>query len=268
MKAVLSREGEAMISRLAAERGLLAFDFDGTLAPIVEDRALASMRPVTRGLLRVAALLYPCAVISGRERTDVAQRVASVPLLEVIGNHGADTMSMRLDPKIRVRVKSWVGALEDSLGDIPGIDIERKSCSVAIHYRSASVGPVGVARITTLATTLPGSRVFGGDAVINVVPAEAPSKGDAIEDLARRQSARAVMFVGDDVTDEDAFRSPVVTYPIRVGRARRSAATWYIDDQLQIDAVLRLLVKARARHSFPSDDWLPSRAPGGTGDDP
>jgi trehalose 6-phosphate phosphatase len=254
-----------MIARFAADRGLLVFDFDGTLAPIVQDRTLASMRPVTRGLLRVAALLYPCAVISGRDRKDVATRLTGVPLADVVGNHGADTRLARPDARTRIRVRSWVGALETALRDAPGVDIEAKAFSVADHTRSAGLSADQNARIAALASRLPGSRVFGGDGVVNVVPLESPSKGDAVEDLARRHRARSVMFVGDDVTDEDAFRSPVVTCSICVGRAHRSAALWFLEGQRQVDALLLELVKARARHAF-GEDWLrgpdPSRGGG------
>jgi trehalose 6-phosphate phosphatase len=245
VKPVRSPEGDEMIGTLAATRGLLVFDFDGTLAPIIEERALASMRPTTAGLVRLAALLYPCAVISGRDRSDVGRRVASAPLVEVIGNHGAESGTTSVDPRIRVRVTSWVAALEALLPQVPGLEIERKACSVAIHHRSAALSRFAVGKLEALVAKLPGSRVFGGDAVINVVPREAASKGDAIADLASRQGTRTVMFVGDDVTDEDAFRSPVVTYPVRVGRSRQSAATWFIEDQAHVDVLLRTLVQAR-----------------------
>jgi trehalose 6-phosphate phosphatase len=65
VKHILSRDHEGMLARLAGARALLAFDFDGTLAPIVADRHRAVMRQRTRSLLATAAKLYPCAVISG-----------------------------------------------------------------------------------------------------------------------------------------------------------------------------------------------------------
>jgi trehalose 6-phosphate phosphatase len=197
-------------------------------------------------------------VISGRDRSDVAARLAGIPLVEVVGNHGADTRLSRPDARTRVRVRSWVGALEAALRDAPGVEIERKAFSVAVHTRSAGLSEEARAKIAALASRLPGSRVFGGDEVVNVVPLEAPSKGDAVEELARRHRAPSVMFVGDDVTDEDAFRSPVVTYPICVGRAERTAATWFVDEQRQVDALLRALVKAQGRHASADD---PPRGP-------
>ena len=91
---------------------LLAFDFDGTLAPIVQDPARARMRPQTRRLLGAVARRYPCVVISGRARHDVLKRVGSVPVWQVSGNHGLEpwaqnaaypTQVQRLGPSSQAR---------------------------------------------------------------------------------------------------------------------------------------------------------------------
>jgi trehalose 6-phosphate phosphatase len=252
---VLSPEGDALIAEAAREPALLVFDFDGTLAPIVADPARAALRPVTHGLLRLAALLFPAAVVSGRDRSDVVHRVASAALVEVVGNHGAEGGTTPAAPTMRARVRAWSAALESALRGIPGVSVEPKSLSVAIHHRGAGLARDQVERIAALAGSLPGSRVFGGHDVVNVVPSDAPTKGDAVEDIARRHGRGTVLFLGDDVTDEDAFRSPVVTFPIRVGRSEHSAARWFVDDQLQVDALLRALVRARARQDGLGDRW-------------
>ena len=70
MKHILAPENADVLAQLAWSHVLLAFDFDGTLAPIVEDRDRAAMRERTRGLLVRLCALYPCAVISGRSRGD------------------------------------------------------------------------------------------------------------------------------------------------------------------------------------------------------
>jgi trehalose 6-phosphate phosphatase len=247
--AVFSSEGERMIARLAEDRALLAFDYDGTLAPIVADRERAEMRPSTRALLRVAAVHFPCAVISGRARADVAARVASAPLVAVVGNHGAEADGAPAEPLVRARIQAWAAALRGALRHVPGVDVEAKGLSVAVHHRAANAGPAEVQRIAALAATLPGARVFGGDGVVNVTPADAPTKGGALEALASRERAGSVLFVGDDVTDEDAFRSQAVTFAVRVGASRRSFARWFVEDQLQVDALLRAIVAARRRHA-------------------
>ena len=77
------------LASIARERTLLVIDVDAVIAP-AGARGEAWVPPATRALLRTAALLYPCAVISGRRRAEVAASVAGVPLVAVIGRHGAE----------------------------------------------------------------------------------------------------------------------------------------------------------------------------------
>ena len=79
-----------VLASIARERTLLVIDVDDVLTPDAGARGEARVPPATRALLRTAALLYPCAVISGRRRAEVAASVAGVPLVAVIGRHGAE----------------------------------------------------------------------------------------------------------------------------------------------------------------------------------
>jgi len=247
MKTILSVDGRGALDDLAARRALLAFDFDGTLAPIVADRDAAEMRPETRRLLRALALLYPCAVVSGRARADVAARVADIPLFAVVGNHGAEAGHGPLDRSRRARVLSWVRILRRELGVVPGVDVEDKWFSVAVHYRHVRSRAAARGLVLRVATALERARVFGGHAVMNVVPAEAPDKGSALQELLRRAGPRPVLYVGDDRTDEDVFSSPRVDVGVRVGRTARSAAAWYVPRQVAVDDLLRALIAACTR---------------------
>jgi trehalose 6-phosphate phosphatase len=247
MKTILSVDARGDLDDLAAGRALLAFDFDGTLAPIVSDRGAAEMRPETRGLFRALALLYPCAVISGRARADVAARLVRIPLFAVIGNHGAEAGHGPLDRSRRARVLGWVRRLKRELGVLAGVDIEDKWFSIAVHYRHARPRAAVRSLVTRAASALEGARVFGGHAVVNVVPCEAPDKGSAIGELLRRAGPRPALYVGDDRTDEDVFRSPHVNIGVRVGRTARSAAPWYVPSQMAVDDLLRALLAARTR---------------------
>lgn len=248
--------GEAgVVWDIARTRPVLAFDFDGTLAPIVEDRGAAALRPETRALLRAAALLYPCAVISGRKRADVAARLDGVPLVGVVGCHGAEPGFGPLDRTLAQRVASWGGALEAALRGCDGVEIEDKRFGIAIHYRRARVWPAAERRALAAATSLAGATVFPGRAVVNVLPREAPTKGDAVAALCERLGARSAVYVGDDRTDEDAFRSDAVAVPIKIGVPARSAAAHWLPDQARVDDLLRALVRARVEQDGAGASW-------------
>jgi trehalose 6-phosphate phosphatase len=248
MKPLLSAEGAAVIDDIARDRTFLAFDFDGTLAPLVDERADAQVRPETLALLRATALLYPCAVISGRERSDVSARVADVPLQAVIGNHGAEPGFGPLDRALVAQVRTWADELRRVLSGAEGIEIEDKRFTIALHYRRASSWPEAERQIMAAIAPLEGAVTFGGHAVVNIVPRGAPTKGDALQTLCGRAGTKLAVYVGDDRTDEEAFRSEVVSISIRIGESLDSAAQYFLPDQGQIDELLRQLIAARTRH--------------------
>lgn len=254
MRHILGEARGGALAEIARAEPLLVFDFDGTLAPIVAEPGLAAMRPETRSLLRLAALLYPCAVVSGRRRADVLRRVAGVPLVAVVGNHGAEAGFGPVDRSPRASVESWLAALRRDLAGLPGVTIEDKDLSIAVHYRQSPERGRVRGAILAAAAPLRGARVFGGKAVVNVVQDGSHDKGDAVGRLLRRANRRVAVYVGDDATDEDAFRSEHVALGVRVGRTHRSAAEWYVRAQAEVDELLRALVRARRRLDGLGDD--------------
>ncbi len=127
MKFLLSKASLPLVTRLAHERTLCAFDFDGTLAPIADHPDRAWMRKRTRDLLRRLASLYPCIVVSGRNRASVLKKLSGVRVAGVLGNHGAESSR---STGSRKDVKRWKAALELGLGPMPGMWIEDKeSCA-------------------------------------------------------------------------------------------------------------------------------------------
>jgi trehalose 6-phosphate phosphatase len=260
----LSREGRDALHAIVRDRALLAFDFDGTLAPIVEDPRDAQMRDHTRALLRAASMLFPCAVVSGRARADVLARLGNARVPAVVGNHGAEwgDAAPRL---VRERVAAWAAALRETI-DEEGVEIEDKGLTVAVHYRRARSPEAARRRIVQVAALLPGVRVFGGHAVVNLAPVGAPTKADAIEAFSLEFPPAPLAYFGDDETDEDAFRSHVVTYAVRIGPSETSAARYHLETQAEIDTLLWTLVSERARVAGAGDGWLeldPARIHGG-----
>ena len=259
---ILSRRGAEAIDEAGARGALLAFDFDGTLAPLTAARANARMRESTRLLLRAVALVYPTAVISGRARSDVAERVIGAPLVAIVGNHGAEALSGSPPSRIQRRVRRWAAALREPLSLVNGVELEDKGYTLSIHCRRSSRPDVARRRILEAAMHLAQARVHAGHAVVNVCPAELPTKGAAVETLVRRLTAPMAVYVGDDVTDEDAFASPAVNVSIRVGRSDESSAPYFLPRQEDVDALLEALVLARARRARGSRASTKARAGG------
>ncbi len=245
MKHVLSGSGLRALERVARSRVLLAFDFDGTLAPIIADPARAAMRSRTRALLEQVARRYPCIVISGRAQADVLRRMRTVGVHGVIGNHGIEPW--RATGALLSRVQAWRPSLERDLEGVQGLLLEDKGFSLSIHYREASHKARARRTILAAAGTLDGVRLIAGKQIVNIVPAGAPHKGQALERERRRFGCEQALYVGDDSTDEDAFALAATgkLLAVRVGRRRDSAASHYLRSQLEIDRLLVRLLELR-----------------------
>jgi trehalose 6-phosphate phosphatase len=244
---ILAAANRPVLAQLAWSNVLLAFDYDGTLAPIVDDPDDAHMRPGTRAVLEQLARAYPCVVISGRSQPDALRRMRGVGVFEVIGNHGLEPW--RRHDFFSSRVQSWMPILRRQLEFVDGILIEDKVFSVAIHYRRASQVRAARAAIERAVASLEGVRVVGGKMVVNLIPAGAPTKGSALEMARASVGCDTALYVGDDQTDEDVFAldDPGRLLTIRVGEKLGSRATFFISDQASIDRLLARLLKLRRR---------------------
>lgn len=241
-------ENSGVLAQLAWTRVLLAFDYDGTLAPIVADPQRAFMRSRTSELLARACELYPSAVISGRSKADVLSRLGTAKVEHVIGNHGLEPGS-RLE-EFAARMQVALLALQRSLGNVQGVELENKRYSLALHYRGSRNKESARKAIHDALTELPvATRTVLGKLVVNVVPEGAPNKGDALVELRDAIHADTALFVGDDVTDEDVFRldQPGRLLGVRVGESRVSSAAYFLRDQKEIDRLLRQLIRLRER---------------------
>jgi len=245
VKNILADDRVSMLRDFARQRVLLAFDFDGTLAPIVRDPAAATMRARTSSLLAKVAKSYPCVVISGRSRKDVMKKVAAIPLRAVIGNHGMEPSRNLRDARWLATL--WRAQLVSTLPRIIGVVIEDKGVSLAIHYRQAR-SRAAVRRLVLIAAAdLPSARIVEGKMVVNVLPAGAPDKGTALLTLCKRLRCESAIYVGDDENDEDVFTLARQgrLLGIRVGRSPRSQAAYFLPSQAAIDRLLIKLIEAR-----------------------
>jgi trehalose 6-phosphate phosphatase len=247
---ILAKRNLPVLERFIASNVLVAFDFDGTLAPIVRDPAAARMRRSTRRLLGSVARRYPCVVISGRARLDLAKRVRSLSIVHLAGNHGLEPWGPH--EEYRARVREWIQRLAPRLAGMSGVVVEDKTYSLTVHYRNARHPRQTLAAVRRALRTLRGARSLGGDRAVNLVPRGAPTKGAALERARQLFACDSAIYVGDDQTDEEVFRAKGIgrLLGIRVGMRAPSGAAYGLRNQGEIDALLRTLLALRSR----SDD--------------
>jgi trehalose 6-phosphate phosphatase len=245
MRYILARGTRDVLKQFGRSRVLLAFDYDGTLAPIVPDPARAAMRASTRALLERIAERYPCMVISGRSRADARRRLRGARTVEVVGNHGIEpwqtsTRSLQV-------VQRWRPVLARALARWPDVTVEDKGYSLAVHYRRSREKKNVRVAIDRVVSRLGEVRIIRGKQVVNLLPEDAPHKGVALEKARSRFGCDTAIYVGDDRTDEDVFGldQPGQLLTVRVGKNSDSRAAYYLRDQREIDRFLRVLLAVR-----------------------
>ena len=246
---LFTRANQDLLEMFAWSNVLLAFDYDGTLAPLVNAPARATMRLSTRRLLRRASKLYPCVVITGRAQARCARPAARHR--GVSGRRQSWGRTIARARAMRRRVQRWLPILKARLSRRQGVIVEDKGFSVTVHYRQARQRNAARRAILTAARSLNDVRIIGGKLAVNLLVPDAPHKGLALERERAHFACDTVIYVGDDETDEDVFQldRPGRLLSIRVGQKRTSAAPYYIRNQAEIDRLLGTLVALRGdRH--------------------
>lgn len=202
---------------LAARPAGLLTDIDGTISLIAPtpDAAVVSAE-ARQALALLAERLDVVAAITGRAAEN-AERMVAVPRLTYIGNHGLEQRRGGAT-EINARAVFAIGAVTEALiaveqaavadGLTEGILYENKGVTGSIHYRLApdqARARDGLLPIVQTAAAARGLRVSEGRMVIEIRPAIAINKGTAVEGIVERDRLRGVVFLGDDVTDIDAF---------------------------------------------------------------
>jgi trehalose 6-phosphate phosphatase len=245
---------------------LCAFDFDGTLAPIVAQPEKAYL-PI--GILqRLVTLAHytPVAVITGRSVADIRSRLGFQPDF-IVGNHGLEGVpgvehcAELCEQLCAEWERRLAAALQDPSVYDPGIRIENKVYSISVHYRLARDRAKAERQVAALFARLaPDARVIAGKCVFNLLPQEAADKGVALERLMHASGARSAIYIGDDVTDEDIFRlrRPDLL-SVRVGLGARSAAEFFLYHRIDVMQVLDELI-GRLRVAG-AENWVHAETP-------
>lgn len=251
MKYLFSKSGLQILESLAFTRTLYAFDFDGTLAPIVSvpDKARASK--VTESLLQSISDRVPVAVISGRAISDLKKRLGFFPE-HLIGNHGLEGLSLRNESSQQAQkiCADWKNQLQKKWQLESGIFVEDKTYSLALHYRKARNKKDARAQLFEKIEKLqPAPRIILGKCVINLIPTGAPHKGVALLELMMHSGLKCALYVGDDDTDEDVFSLPDARIiSIRVGEKKSSNAQFFIKRQSEMNRLLKFLLENLKDH--------------------
>jgi trehalose 6-phosphate phosphatase len=197
------------LDELAARRPLLlASDYDGVLARLVDDPSAAVPEPgIAELLARLAAVDgVTVAVVSGRGVEDLRETSGFTGPFRWVGSHGAE-FDGPLTGELRAARDELVDALSPLVDAVPGARLEVKPAAVAVHVRTAADPAAGQALLERAAAAGgPHHTAKPGKDVLELAVTDA-DKGTALLRLARELGAAGVLYLGDDVTDEDAFRA-------------------------------------------------------------
>jgi trehalose 6-phosphate phosphatase len=247
MRHLFGTDGEAALAAALRQRPLLAFDFDGTLAPIVARAEDARLSTAVSARLKALAAQLPLAIVTGRTVSDVRSRLGFEPQF-LLGNHGAEDLHNPEAVAVFVeRLNGLRRRLQARQAELTaaGIVVEDKGASVALHYRLSRQRAEAQALIEKVLQ--PGDaawHVFGGKMVVNVAARDAPDKAAAVFDLVARCGARCAVFAGDDVNDEPVFAAaPPHWLTIRIGRGDgRSRARYFLDSPNEMAMLLERML--------------------------
>ncbi|WP_030199773.1 trehalose-phosphatase [Terrabacter tumescens] len=257
---------EEALERAATTRPLLvATDYDGVLAPFDADPMQATPVPGAVDTLRSLAALpgVHVAVVSGRDLVTLRTltEIGDDEPIVLIGSHGAESSSAA----VREAMEAAAVTPEDEVtlaelrSDIEALvkehhseaHIELKSAAVVVHVRGLprEVGDAAIADARRVALDHPGVKVLKGKSVLELSVSHA-DKGSAVTALGRHVDAVARVYLGDDVTDEDAFtrmRRPD-DLTVKVGTGSTAARYRVADEPAAAALLTRLQELCSAAH--------------------
>lgn len=244
----------ALVVVARAPRLLVTSDFDGVLAPLVDDPEASRPEPAALAALVALAELPGTSVglVSGRARADLARLSGAPPTLHLVGSHGAevdDSFVGGIDAAARDRLERLGLELARLVDGATGVHLETKPSSVAVHVRRAEeeVGARVLAAVHSGPATWDGVHVMQGKSVVELAVLTA-DKGVAVAALRAALDAGApAVYLGDDVTDERAFARLVTgDVGVKVG-AGDTLAGHRVAGTAEVVALLELLLAERHR---------------------
>jgi len=257
---------DKIIKRVAqAPRVFFFLDYDGTLTPIVSKPEKARLKKAMRSTL-LSLSSFPgvkIAVVSGRSLSDLQNMMGSIPEIIYVGNHGLEMKGMdffwshpAVNQASRIMERIW-NELEKSLHPVKGMLLENKTLGISLHYRLVAEGKVAdlhrdFQEIITPWVQLGVVSVHNGKKVWEIrAKARLWNKGHVVRRLLqkyKRQGSFLPVFMGDDQTDEDAFKAfqnSGITVKVTENPRARSAAKYYIHSSDEVLDFFEQVIRAR-----------------------
>lgn len=250
MKHLFSEEGEQALHTLANEKAVLAFDFDGTLSPIVPTPDQAQMPLSICRRFEALCKKAPVAIITGRNVEDLSARLMMLPKY-LIGNHGVEGIAHQEGVLTQYQeiCEGWINQIAVLLQHEqmdPGFKIEHKAYSVCLHYRLVrNLGQTMKVVKDAVRQLHPSPIIIGGKCDINLLPPGAPNKRRALEHVLMLEEKQTAFYIGDDETDELVFQNaPPEWVTVRIERVNNSAARFFLYNQNEMAECLQRLIQA------------------------
>ncbi|MBU2567140.1 trehalose-phosphatase [Patescibacteria group bacterium] len=260
LPSVWAREDEVR-QRLSGKELAVFLDYDGTLTPIVEDHTKALLSGDMRDAVRELGKRCTVAIVSGRD-LEMLQGLVELDSVFYAGSHGfeiagPDGTRERLEKgtEFLPELDEAEHALQEKLAGIAGHAIERKRFSIAVHYRQVADEDMGEleSALDTVLADHPNLQRGHGKKVFELRPGIDWNKGRAVrwllEKLGLNRPDVIPLYIGDDVTDEDAFRALAgrgLAIAVRDGGTRQTAADYTVTDTQDVRRVIGMLTDIAA----------------------
>ncbi|HYV36429.1 MAG TPA: trehalose-phosphatase [Gemmataceae bacterium] len=220
---------------------LVCLDYDGTLTHFTAHPIGAHLSPhMERVLMSLAEHGHATlAIVSGRDRNDLQNRVG-IPGVTYVGNHGLEISGpgyLFVEPMSASHVAAFqalTDQLSEELQSINGVIVENKGLTISVHYRQVHQGEwaeVGRRVAVVLSGASYGFVMTRGEKVFEIRPAVGWNKGNALHWIEQQlaKPGMLMIYVGDDVTDEDAFRAIPDGITVKVGDGSATAARYKLE---------------------------------------
>ena len=247
MKNLFSKAGLREIKKFSRSKTLLAFDFDGTLIPIIGNYAHTELDSSLRQVLVEILNYLPVIIITGRGKSDL-EKILNEKKWVVIGNHGIEGLSQNEKKKIKDYRKFMSDLKKHIKKTFVGIDrvyFEDKKISITCHFGKCLDPSADRESMIRQFQDMPkGPRLILGKSVLNILPTHKEDKGTAIIKVMKKFRCKRAVYIGDDHTDEAVFKLKNKNIlKIRVCRSKKSFANYYVSEQADVFKVVSGILK-------------------------